>query len=265
MIGVSRWIFGGCASFGLDWHCSEMAEEGRARDERHDEREHMHSGESGQTGAVNRGRLKNGNPAGDPSTSPRCGARTRSGKPCRSPAMWSKIGGRYTRCRIHGGASTGPRTAAGLDKCRRTNWKNGAHTAESVASRREQQREQRFLYKLAPWLLERAKLDAEGNLLPMVLTEFKSEIDRELRLFWVATVEGRSKGFVTPAQNLMRLAERILGYRVTRAADDTVEARRMDTAERMAVFEECLLCLPRDVAEQLRARARGARSTHATI
>ena len=33
--------------------------------------------------------------------SPRCGARTRTGRPCRSPAM---VNG---RCRMHGGASPG--------------------------------------------------------------------------------------------------------------------------------------------------------------
>lgn len=33
---------------------------------------------------------------------PRCGARTRSGSPCRSPAMPNG------RCRMHGGKSTGP-------------------------------------------------------------------------------------------------------------------------------------------------------------
>ena len=37
-------------------------------------------------------------------SSPRCGARTRSGKPCRSPAVSGKA-----RCRMHGGArGSGP-------------------------------------------------------------------------------------------------------------------------------------------------------------
>jgi hypothetical protein len=39
---------------------------------------------------------------------PRCGARTRAGCPCRSPAISGK-----QRCRMHGGRSTGPRTAEG--------------------------------------------------------------------------------------------------------------------------------------------------------
>lgn len=43
----------------------------------------------------------------------RCGARTRIGGHCR--ARGSGAGG---RCRLHGGASTGPRTADGRERCR---------------------------------------------------------------------------------------------------------------------------------------------------
>jgi len=39
---------------------------------------------------------------------PMCGARTRSGRPCRAPGV-----GKGGRCRMHGGLSTGPRTEAG--------------------------------------------------------------------------------------------------------------------------------------------------------
>jgi hypothetical protein len=38
----------------------------------------------------------------------RCGAKTRTGAPCRRPAMSGK-----SRCRNHGGLSTGPVTLAG--------------------------------------------------------------------------------------------------------------------------------------------------------
>ena len=48
------------------------------------------------------GTLRNGNPRGNPNAAPRCGAKTRIGCPCRSPAM------KNGRCRMHGGASTGP-------------------------------------------------------------------------------------------------------------------------------------------------------------
>lgn len=43
-----------------------------------------------------------------PSKRPRCGAKTRAGGSCRWPVVAGK-----RRCRFHGGASTGPKTAAG--------------------------------------------------------------------------------------------------------------------------------------------------------
>lgn len=54
-----------------------------------------------------RGRLRNGARPGDFLSVPRCGARTRCGGTCRQPAMTNG------RCRVHGGLSTGPRTAQG--------------------------------------------------------------------------------------------------------------------------------------------------------
>jgi poly(3-hydroxybutyrate) depolymerase len=58
--------------------------------------------------------------------SPRCGARTRSGSPCCSPAMPNG------RCRMHGGASPGaPKgTANG-------NWQHGRFTNDAIARRRD--------------------------------------------------------------------------------------------------------------------------------
>jgi hypothetical protein len=70
-----------------------------------------------------RGRLKNGNRAGDFLAAPRCGARTRCGGACRQPAMPNG------RCRLHGGLSAGPRTPAGLARSRRARWKHGARSA----------------------------------------------------------------------------------------------------------------------------------------
>jgi hypothetical protein len=55
---------------------------------------------------------------------PRCGARTRGGRPCRCPAMLNG------RCRIHGGLSPGaPRGAAN------GRFKNGYWTCEAVEER----------------------------------------------------------------------------------------------------------------------------------
>lgn len=74
--------------------------------------------------------LRNGNPRGDPNNALRCGAKTRKGTFCRGPAM------RNGRCRMHGGKSTGPRTPEGLERSRRSNWKHGHYSAESIATRR---------------------------------------------------------------------------------------------------------------------------------
>ena len=49
---------------------------------------------------------------------PRCGAKTRKGTPCIAAAIWSPKSRRYTRCRNHGGLSTGPKTAEGIERIR---------------------------------------------------------------------------------------------------------------------------------------------------
>jgi hypothetical protein len=77
-----------------------------------------------------RGWLKNGNPPGDLSTAQRCGAKTRKGKKCRAPAMQNG------RCRMHGGASTGPRTQEGIARSRRARWKHGYRSAAAKTERR---------------------------------------------------------------------------------------------------------------------------------
>ncbi len=77
-----------------------------------------------------RGRLRNGSAPGDFLAAPRCGARTRAGGCCRQPAM------RNGRCRMHGGPSTGPRTAAGRARCAAARRTHGFYSAEVVALRR---------------------------------------------------------------------------------------------------------------------------------
>jgi hypothetical protein len=57
--------------------------------------------------------------------SPRCGAKTRSGEPCRSPAMPNG------RCRMHGGVSPGAPTGA-----RNGNYKHGRFTQAAIRERR---------------------------------------------------------------------------------------------------------------------------------
>jgi hypothetical protein len=79
-----------------------------------------------------RGWLKNGNPPGDPSQAPRCGARAKSTqRSCLAPAMTNG------RCRMHGGMSTGPKTPEGLANSKFANWKTGYHSAEAKEERRQ--------------------------------------------------------------------------------------------------------------------------------
>jgi uncharacterized membrane protein len=58
--------------------------------------------------------------------SPRCGARTRSGKPCQAPALTGKA-----RCRMHGGAA-----GSGAPKGNRNALKDGLHTRDARQERK---------------------------------------------------------------------------------------------------------------------------------
>ena len=75
---------------------------------------------------------------------PRCGAKKRRKKtPCGSPAMSNG------RCRIHGGASTGPRTAEGIERIRKAHWKHGLRSTEAVRRRKEGMALRREISRLA--------------------------------------------------------------------------------------------------------------------
>ena len=58
--------------------------------------------------------------------SPRCGARTRQGSPCKSPAVQGK-----KRCRMHGGAE-----GSGAPKGNQNALKHGRYTKEEIQSRK---------------------------------------------------------------------------------------------------------------------------------
>ena len=96
-----------------------------------------------------RGWLKNGNPPGDFSKAPRCGAKTRRGTACRCPAM------RNGRCRLHGGKSTGPRTVEGLERSRRVRWKHWVYSRETRELLAENRRRHRELWALLEALEQR--------------------------------------------------------------------------------------------------------------
>lgn len=78
-----------------------------------------------------RGWLKNNNPPGDFMKAPRCGAKNRKGTPCQAPAM------KNGRCSLHGGKSTGPKTAEGIERIRQAHLKHGQYTKEAIARRKE--------------------------------------------------------------------------------------------------------------------------------
>jgi len=60
-------------------------------------------------------------------SSQRCGAKTRSGKPCRSPAVQGK-----KRCRMHGGAP-----GSGAPHGNKNAQKHGLYTRKAIAQRRQ--------------------------------------------------------------------------------------------------------------------------------
>jgi hypothetical protein len=60
-------------------------------------------------------------------SSQRCGAKTRSGAPCRSPAVQGR-----SRCRMHGGAA-----GSGAPRGNKNARKHGRYTREAIAQRRQ--------------------------------------------------------------------------------------------------------------------------------
>jgi len=100
-----------------------------------------------------RGRLKNGNPSGDYLTALRCGAKTRAGCACRQPAMTNG------RCRLHGGKSTGARTAEGRRRARTARLVHGRRTAAAIGLRSAAAAVNRRL----AWMTEFARARSAGH------------------------------------------------------------------------------------------------------
>ncbi len=85
---------------------------------------------------------------GDPNPAPPCGAKTRTGARCDAPAMPNG------RCRLHGGLSTGPRTAKGRARMLAANTTHGLSTAPK-----------RALHRYAQTLARRTRLTCAAQLL----------------------------------------------------------------------------------------------------
>ena len=136
-----------------------------------------------------RGCLKNGNPAGDYLKSPRCGARTRAGCGCRQPAMANG------RCRMHGGLSTGPRTPAGLARCRTTRLTHGYRSRELIGLRRRAMHAARRLRSLAHALSAGHGVHRSDPARNLPATVVRKQERRETFLRWA---RGPSPGFDHP-------------------------------------------------------------------
>ena len=88
----------------------------------------------------------------------RCCAKTRKGTPCQRPARLP-VG----RCRLHGGASTGPRTKDGLQRLTAARTTHGKYTKEKRAEAKrkaEVGRQMRAeLAELEEWFVDHGHLD----------------------------------------------------------------------------------------------------------
>ena len=88
----------------------------------------------------------------------RCEAKTKKGTPCQRPAKLP-VG----RCRLHGGASTGPRTEDGLKRLADSKTKHGRFTkverakAKQIAEKRR--KIQNELKELESWFVDHGHLE----------------------------------------------------------------------------------------------------------
>lgn len=80
---------------------------------------------------------------------PLCGAKTRSGKPCAK----YRINGKR-RCRLHGGLSTGPKTAEGKARIAAAQLKHGRY----VNWREKRAKEKHYLAEIEQILREAVKV-----------------------------------------------------------------------------------------------------------
>lgn len=88
----------------------------------------------------------------------RCGAKTRQSTPCRKPALKG-----HTRCQLHGGKSTGPKTIEGRQRVSEAHFKHGQRTNARIAADRERAQANREIWAA---LRERIALMVADGLLP---------------------------------------------------------------------------------------------------
>jgi hypothetical protein len=86
--------------------------------------------------------------------------------------------GEYTRCRIHGGTSTGARTPEGIERIRQASLKHGNATKEAFAARRAH-KQQKKLRKFKSFLLD-MKIKALKRELGAMTHAQREKLKREL-------------------------------------------------------------------------------------
>ena len=91
----------------------------------------------------------------------RCGAKTRSGAPCAKFAMEDK-----RRCRLHGGLSTGPKTAASRAAISAANTKHGRYK-----NWREKRAKEKYYLGLIKRVMREARV---ARLLPQAAQTLKN-------------------------------------------------------------------------------------------
>ncbi len=85
---------------------------------------------------------------GDPSKAPRCLAKTRSGSLCQRPKQRNPHSGKLSRCKLHGGWSTGPKSQAGKAKIAAAAFRHGRFAQAATLARLEGRRKLENLRKI---------------------------------------------------------------------------------------------------------------------
>jgi len=87
---------------------------------------------------------------GNPQNCQKCGAKTRRGTPCKLPAERNPFTGKRTRCRRHGGHSSGPRTEAGKARVAAAAFRHGRFTKAAMAAKNALQKKLTALRSKTP-------------------------------------------------------------------------------------------------------------------
>jgi len=212
------------------------------------------AGFSGAPAARSGGRsgpLRNGNHRGNPNLAPRCGARARSGCPCRAPAMANG------RCRMHGGTSTGPRTKEGMARMIAALTKHGKHGAAGAPQRAEQRHIRTLVVR---YRLMAAATRLQAYLPPEMAARFVLGPKELSALKHPSQVAFEMRQAATPSNVKEGAKGKKRSAGTGRAAADTGVVLRARETERLAVRAEAAACAPwRAAIAFARAAKRAAR------